>query len=134
MKNNNNNDIVLKMERELVITDTMDVSSFNSKVCLTLCGTSKLQFFYAEILPEFKNRPMLKTVNAICKQIIKVKKSYKISAMCFSSWEFLVCVFAPDTLCLKGLKRTKVDYDVSFENPTAEVGVDPYSERSRQRS
>ena len=85
MKNNNNNDIVLKMERELVITDTMDVSSFNSKVCLTLCGTSKLQFFYAEILPEFKNRPMLKTVNAICKQIIKVKKSYKISGMNFSS-------------------------------------------------
>ena len=41
---------------------------------LTLCGTRKLEFFYAEILPEFKNRPMPKTVNAICKQIIKVKK------------------------------------------------------------
>ena len=32
---------------------------------LTLCGTRKLQFFYAEILPEFKNRPMPKTVHAI---------------------------------------------------------------------
>ena len=52
---------------------------------LTLCGTRKLQFFYVEILPEFKNRPMPKTVNAIRKQIIKVKKSYKISGMCFSS-------------------------------------------------
>ena len=41
---------------------------------LTLCGTRKLQFFYSDILPEFKNRPMPKTVNAICKQIIKVKK------------------------------------------------------------
>ena len=73
---------------------------------LTLCSTSKLQFFYAEILPDFKNRPMPKTVNAICKQIIKVKKSYKISGMYFSSWEFWVCVFAPDTLCFKGLKMT----------------------------
>ena len=45
------------------------------KNLLTLCGTKKLLFFYAEILPEFKNRPMPKTVNAICKQIIKVKKS-----------------------------------------------------------
>ena len=32
---------------------------------LTLCGTRKLQFFYAEILPEFKNKPMPKAVNAI---------------------------------------------------------------------
>ena len=52
---------------------------------LTLCGTRKLQFFYVEILPEFKNRPMPKTVNAICKQLIKVKKSYKISGMYFSN-------------------------------------------------
>ena len=42
---------------------------------LTLCGTRKLQFFYSNILPELKNRPMPKTVNAICMQIIKVKKS-----------------------------------------------------------
>ena len=70
---------------------------------LTLCGTRNLQFFYAEILPEFKNGSMPKTVNAICKQIIKVKKSYKISGMYFSGWEFSVCVFAPDTLCHKGL-------------------------------
>ena len=41
---------------------------------LTLCGARKLQFFYAEILPEFKNRTMPKTVNAICKEMIKVKK------------------------------------------------------------
>ena len=46
---------------------------------------------------------MPKTVNAICKQLIKVKKSYKISAMFFSSSEFSVCVFAPDTLCRKEL-------------------------------
>ena len=52
---------------------------------LTLCGTRKLQFFYAEILSEFKNRLMPKTVNAICEQIIKVKKSCKISGMYFSS-------------------------------------------------
>ena len=69
---------------------------------LTLCGTRKLQFFYVEILPEFKNRPMPKTVIAICKQIIKVKNIYMISGMYFSSWEFSVCVFAPDTLCRKG--------------------------------
>ena len=48
---------------------------------------------------------MPKTVNAICKQTIKVKKSYKISGMNFSSWEFWVCVFAPDTLCRKGLRK-----------------------------
>ena len=52
---------------------------------LTLCGTKKLHFFYVEILPEFKNRPMPKTVNAVLKQIIKVKKSYKISGLYFSS-------------------------------------------------
>ena len=40
---------------------------------LTLCGTKKLQFFSIEILPEFKNKPMLKTENEICKKIIKVK-------------------------------------------------------------
>ena len=40
---------------------------------LTLWGKRKLQFFYAEILPEFKNRPMPKIENAIYKQIIKVK-------------------------------------------------------------
>ena len=44
----------------------------NIDMVLTLCGTRKLQFFYVEILPEFQNRPMPKTVNAICKQIIKV--------------------------------------------------------------
>ena len=79
----------------------------NTSYTLTLCGTPfarKLQFFYSEILPEFKNRPMPKTVNAICKQIIKVKKSYKISGMNFSSWEFSVCVFSPDTLCRKGIQ------------------------------
>ena len=32
---------------------------------LTLCGTRKLQFFHADILEEFKNRLMPKTVNAI---------------------------------------------------------------------
>ena len=52
---------------------------------LTLCDTRKLQFFYANILPEFKDTPMPKTVNAICKQIIKIKKSNKISGMYFSS-------------------------------------------------
>ena len=45
---------------------------------LTLSGTRKLQLFYAETLPELKNRPMPKTVNAICKKIIKVKKLFKI--------------------------------------------------------
>ena len=58
---------------------------FTADEKLTLCGARKLQSFYAEILPELKNRPMPKTVNAMCKQIIKVKKSYKISGMYFSS-------------------------------------------------
>ena len=44
------------------------------KASLTLCGTRKLQLFYTEILPEFKNRPMLETANSNCKKIIKVKK------------------------------------------------------------
>ena len=70
---------------------------------LTLCGTRKLQFVYVEILPEFKNRPMSKIVNAICQKMIKVKKSLKISGMNFSSWEFWVSVAKPDTLCFKGL-------------------------------
>ena len=70
---------------------------------LALCGTRKLQFFYAEIIPEFKNRPMPKTVNAICKKIIKVKNSFENSGIYFSSWEFWVSVAAPDTLCFKGL-------------------------------
>ena len=51
---------------------------------LTLCGTMKLQFFYIEILPEFKDRPMPKTVNTICNKIIKVKISFKISGIYFS--------------------------------------------------
>ena len=42
---------------------------------LTLCGTRKLQFFYVEILPEFKNRPMPKTVNATLKLETNVIKS-----------------------------------------------------------
>ena len=75
------------------------------KANLTLCGTRKLQFFYAEILPEFKNRPMPKTVNATCKKIKKVKKSYKTSGIDFSNWEFWVSVAAPDTLCFKGLNE-----------------------------
>ena len=87
-------------------------------VTLTLCGTRKLQLFYGEILPEFKNRSMPRTVNAICKQIIKVKKSYKISGMNFSSWEFWAWVFAPDTLCVKlsglsGNRWGKVDFTLS---------------------
>ena len=42
---------------------------------LTFCGTRKLPFFYAKILPELKkkNRPMPKIINAICKNPIKVK-------------------------------------------------------------
>ena len=59
---------------------------------LTLCGTRKLQFFYAEILPEFKNRAMPKRVNAVCMKIIKGKKPYKISGIYFSSSEFRVSV------------------------------------------
>ena len=46
---------------------------------------------------------MPKTVNAVCKKIIKVKNSFEISEIHFSSWEFWVSVAAPDTLCLKGL-------------------------------
>ena len=70
---------------------------------LTLCGTSKLQFFYAEILPELKkkNKPMSKTVNAICKKIKKVKNLFEISGIHISSWEFWVSVAVPDTLCFK---------------------------------
>ena len=43
------------------------------KASLTLCGTRKLQLFYTEILPEFQNRLMPETVNAICNNVIKVK-------------------------------------------------------------
>ena len=72
---------------------------------LTLCGPKKLQFFYAEILPELKDRPMPKTVNAICKKIIIIKNSFEISGIYFRSWEFWVSVTTPDPLCFKGLKR-----------------------------
>ena len=68
---------------------------------LTLCGTRKLQFFYAEILPELKKRPMPKIVNAICKKIIKVKNSFAISGMYFSRWVFWVSVAAPKSQCSK---------------------------------
>ena len=54
-------------------------------LCINPCGTRKLQFFYAEILPELKNRPMPKTVNAVCKKIIKVKNSFEISGIYFNS-------------------------------------------------
>ena len=57
------------------------------KSFLTLWGTRKFQFFSAEILPEFKNRFMFKIVNAICKKIMKVKLSFKISGINLSSWE-----------------------------------------------
>ena len=63
----------------------LETKSSETGVYLTLCGTRKFQFFYAEILSEFKNRPMHKTVNAIYEQRIKVKKSYKISGMYVSS-------------------------------------------------
>ena len=59
------------------------------KICLsslTFCGTGKLQFFNAEILSELQNRPMPKTVNAICKKITKgKKKSFENSTIYFSS-------------------------------------------------
>ena len=47
---------------------------------------------------------MSKTVNAICKNTVKVKNSIEISRIHFSSWEYWVSVVAPDTLCFKGLK------------------------------
>ena len=70
---------------------------------VTLSGTSKLQFFYVEILPEFKNKPMPKIVNAIYKNIIKVKNSFKISGTYFGSCEFRVSVAAQATQSFKGL-------------------------------
>ena len=82
----------------------------NFKTVLTLCSTRKSQLFYAEILPEFKNRPMPKTVNAICKKIIEVEKSFEISGIYFSSWEFLVSVAAPDTLFFKGLNHSRAEF------------------------
>ena len=60
--------------RHLLLLSNDDwLHASNSYAYLTLCGTRKLQFFYVEILPEFKNRHMPKIVNAICKQII-IKK------------------------------------------------------------
>ena len=95
------------------ITHFLKLSYFQSFI-LTLCGTRKLQFFYAEILLELKNRPMPKTVNAIYKQTIKVKNSFKISGIHFSRWESWVSVVAPDTLCFKWLR----DSFLYFKNVT----------------
>ena len=69
---------------------------------------------------------MPKTVNAICKKIIKVKNSFKISGIYFSRWEFWVSVAAPDTLCFKGLKSilwsTKVvEFFVSWYSQSQEA-------------
>ena len=47
---------------------------------------------------------MPKTVNAVCLEIIKVKNSFNVSGIYFSSWEFWGSVAAPDTLCFKGLR------------------------------
>ena len=54
-------------------------------VTITVCGTRKLQLFYDTILQKLKNRPMRKTVNAICKKIIKVKNSFEIAGIYSSS-------------------------------------------------
>ena len=51
-------------------------NSVHCRIRLTICGTIKLQFFYAEILPELKNRLMPKTVNAICKETTKIKTNH----------------------------------------------------------
>ena len=69
-----------------------------AKHALTLCGTRKLQFFYVESLPEFKNRPMPKTVIAVCKQIIKVKNHIKFLG-CISAAENFQYVCSHRTHC-----------------------------------
>ena len=65
---------------------------------LTICGTGKLQLFYGEILPELKNKSMPKTVNAICKQIIKVKKIIRFQG-CISAAENFQYVCSHRTHC-----------------------------------
>ena len=72
---------------------------------LNLYGARKLQFFYAEVLPEFKNRSMSKIVNAICNKIIKVKISFNISGINFSNWEFWIDVAGAAILCFKEVMK-----------------------------
>ena len=70
--------IVLTWDDSLSVKFRSASMSRRLAAALTLCGTRKLQFFYAEILPELKNRRMPKIVNTICTKTIKVKNLFEI--------------------------------------------------------
>ena len=59
--------------------------------------------FYVQILPELNNRFILKVMDLICWEIIKVKILYKISGVKFNSLELKLCGFAVKPLRMKGL-------------------------------
>ena len=61
---------------------------------LTLCGTITIL-----LLPKFKNRPMPKTINAICKQVIKLKKNHIRFLGCISAAEDFQYVCLHRTHC-----------------------------------
>ena len=75
----------LQMLNSLENIETYLLNVLSEAQNLTLCGTRKLQFFYAEILPELKNIPMPKTIIATCEKIIKVKNLFENSGIYFSS-------------------------------------------------
>ena len=69
----------------------------------------ELCFYYVQILPELKNRFVLKGVDLICWGIMKVRILYKISGMKFSSLELKLSGFAVKPLPIKGLMRNCTD-------------------------
>ena len=79
-----------KTKTNLLELQSKYVFRWNSKTgckVLTLWRARQLSFFYVQILPELKNKFVLKEVDFICCVIIKVKLLYKISGMKFSSLE-----------------------------------------------
>ena len=73
---------------------------------LTLLRARQLCFFYSQILPEFKNRFVLKEVDLICWEITKLKILYEISGIKFSSLELKLSVCAVQPPPVKGLNIT----------------------------
>ena len=64
--------------------------------------TRQIHFFYIQILPEFKNRFVLKDADLIYWGTIKAKILYKISEMKFSSLELELSGFAVKPPPMKG--------------------------------
>ena len=65
-------------------------------------GKTIMVFFYVQMLPELKNRFMLKEVSLIDWEIIKMKILYKISGIKFSRLELKLSGFVVKPPRMKG--------------------------------